>query len=32
MYFIYLYENTTVKPAEIVLSRGKGMKESVDGR
>jgi hypothetical protein len=24
MYFIYLYENRTVKPAEIILRRGEG--------
>jgi hypothetical protein len=24
MYFIYLYENRTMKPVEIILSRGKG--------
>jgi hypothetical protein len=28
MYFMHLYENRTMKPVGIVLSRGRGMRES----
>jgi hypothetical protein len=31
MYFIYLYENRTMKPSEIILSNGRGMREN-DGK
>jgi hypothetical protein len=28
MYFVFVYENRTMKPVEIVLRRGEGMKEN----
>jgi hypothetical protein len=28
MYYIYLYENKTMKPVEIILSRGRGRREN----
>jgi hypothetical protein len=31
MYFIYLHENRTRKPAEIVFSRGREMRENDGG-
>jgi hypothetical protein len=31
MYFIHLYETRIIKPVEIILSRGRGMREKDGG-
>jgi hypothetical protein len=31
MYFVFIYENRGMKPVEIVLRRGRGMKENDRG-
>jgi hypothetical protein len=31
MYFIYLYENRTMKPIEIIFSKGREIRENDDG-